>query len=137
MDVPPATMAVLRGWIQTVRAEAAVRGTEATWLYPSSTGRPARYATILAAFRRSLKAAGILRPLRLHDLRHTYASLALQRGVPLLVVSRQLGHASIAITADIYGHLLPEATRAAADAFQAILTMPARNSGATPAQESP
>jgi len=61
--------------------------------------------------------------------------LALQRGVPLLVVSRQLGHASIAITADVYGHLIPEATRVAADAFQAILTAPRRNPGATPAAE--
>ena len=84
-------------------------------------------AVIRAAFRRCLKAAGIHRQVRLHDIRHSYASLALQRGGPLLVVSRQLGHASIAIAA--------EATRAAADAFQAILTTPGRNPGATPAED--
>jgi len=56
--------------------------------------------------------------------------------VPLLVVSRQLGHASIAITADVYGHLTPAATRAAADVFQAILTEPGRNQDATPASEA-
>ncbi len=49
-------------------------------------------------------------------------------GRPLLVVSRQLGHSSIAITADIYGHLVPEATRQAATAWEAILT-PGRNPG--------
>ena len=68
--------------------------------------------------------------------RHTYASLALQRRVPLLVVSRQLGHASIAITADGYGHLIPEATRAAADALEAILGEHSRNPRATPAEAS-
>jgi integrase len=92
-------------------------------------------APVRAAFRRCLKVAKILRHPRLHDLRHTYASLTLQRGVPLLVVSRQLGHASIAITADIYGVLVPEATRAAATAFEAILTTPRRNPDATPATE--
>lgn len=50
--------------------------------------------------------------------------------MPLLVVSRQLGHASIAITADIYGHLVPNATREAATAWEAILTTPGRNPGA-------
>ena len=93
-------------------------------------------APIRVAFRRCLQAAGIPRTLRLHDLRHTYASLALQRGVPLLVVSRQLGHASIAITADVYGHLIPEATRAAADAVEAILGEHFRNPRATPAEAS-
>jgi integrase len=132
VDVPPTSMAVLRGWVDTVRAEAAVRGQEATWLFPCLTGKqPMDEMPILAAFRRCLRAASILRYIRLHDLRHTYASLALQRGVPLLVVSRQLGHSSIAITADIYGHLIPEATRAAAAAFEAILTAPGRNPDAT------
>ncbi len=137
VDVPPATVEVLQGWIDTIRAEAAVRGGEATWLFPGATGQPTDEALIRAAFRRCLTAAGIQRRLRLHDLRHSYASVALQRGVPLLVVSRQLGHASIAITADVYGHLTPGATRAAADAFQAILTAPGRNPRATPDSEAP
>jgi hypothetical protein len=67
--------------------------------------------------------------------RHTYASLALQRGVPLLVVSRQLGHSSIAITADTYGHLAPDATREAATAWEAILTEHSRNPRATAATD--
>ena len=72
--------------------------------------------------------------LGLPGLRHTYASLALQRGVPLLVLSRQLGHGGIAITFDVYGHLRPEATRRAAEALEAILTgtQPPRNSGGRP-----
>jgi integrase len=43
--------------------------------------------------------------LRLHDARHTYASLMLEAGVPLEVVSRQLGHATLAFTMDTYGHV--------------------------------
>ncbi len=132
VDAPQTTMMVLRDWVDVVRSEAAFRGQEPTWLFPSNTGQPVDEAIVRGAFNRCLKAAGILRHIRLHDLRHSYASLALQHGVDLLVVSRQLGHASIAVTADIYSHLLPNATRAAADAFEAILTMPSRNLGATP-----
>ncbi len=121
VDVPDSTVEVLKGWVNLIRAEAAVRGQEPQWVFPSANGgiphdRPAR-----RALHRVLRMAGISRRVRLHDLRHTYASLALQRGVPLLVVSRQLGHASIAITADVYGHLAPEATREAARTWDAIL----------------
>lgn len=56
-----------------------------------------------------------------HALRHTHATLALSAGVRLDVVSRQLGHASIAITADVYGHpddkALEEAARKVSDAL--------------------
>lgn len=45
--------------------------------------------------------------IRLHDLRHTHASLALQAGVPVKVVSERLGHASTSFTMDVYGHVMP------------------------------
>jgi integrase len=55
----------------------------------------------------------------LHELRHSAASIMLAQGTPLWVVSEVLGHASVAITKDIYGHLLgtekQEATVAIAD----------------------
>mgnify|MGYP001596272611 FL=1 len=73
------------------------------------------------AFRRALRAAGI-RKVRPHDLRHTYATLAIMAGVPLLTVSRQLGHASIAITADVYAHAVPGGNRAAAEAMEEALS---------------
>lgn len=130
-DVPACTVAVLRGWVDLVRAEAAVRGEEPLWLFPDPSGQRHDGQPTRKALQRALLAAGIRRWVRLHDLRHTYASLALQRGVPLLTVSRQLGHASIAVTADVYGHLAPDATREAADAWEAFLTAPARNPRAT------
>ena len=133
VDVPPAAMTVLRGWLDTIRAEAAVRGEEPHWLFPSHPGHSLNHSPIYRAHRGTLRAAGITRRVRVHDLRHTYVSLALQRGVPLMVVSRQLGHASIAITADIYGHLAPDATREAAEAWEAILGEHGRNPRATSA----
>lgn len=46
-------------------------------------------------------------PLRIHDLRHTCASLAIAAGADVLVLQRMLGHASAAMTLDRYGHLMP------------------------------
>ena len=44
---------------------------------------------------------------RLHDLRHTHASLMLAKGIHLKIVSERLGHSNIAITADLNSHVLP------------------------------
>ena len=56
-----------------------------------------------------------------HELRHTGASLMLAGGTPLHVVSEVLGHASIAITKDVYGHLAEGDKRLAAEAMSEIL----------------
>jgi integrase len=53
-----------------------------------------------------VKRSGLPR-IRLHDLRHTWATLALQAGVHPKVVSERLGHGSIAITLDTYSHAIP------------------------------
>jgi integrase len=63
-----------------------------------------------------------LRRIRVHDLRHTSATLLLLAGVPAKIVSERLGHASIAVTLDIYSHVLPAMQDSAADAINAILT---------------
>lgn len=62
-----------------------------------------------------------LRRIRVHDLRHGRASLLLAAGVDIAVVSKLLGHSSIAITADTYSHLLENVGRAAADAADALI----------------
>ena len=56
-----------------------------------------------------------LRRVRFHDLRHTYASLLIQQGESLVYVKDQLGHHSIQITVDTYGHLVPGGNRQAVD----------------------
>jgi integrase len=65
-------------------------------------------------FFKALTKAG-LRRIRIHDLRHTFASLLLQNGESIVYVKDQLGHSSISITVDIYGHLVPGANRQAVD----------------------
>jgi integrase len=55
-----------------------------------------------------LAAAGI-RKIRLHDLRHTFGSLLIQNGASIVYVKEQMGHGSIQVTVDTYGHLIPGA----------------------------
>ena len=57
-------------------------------------------------FRRAVKES-MLPPIRLHDLRHTHATLALQAGIHPKVVSERLGHATVSITLDTYSHAIP------------------------------
>ena len=59
-------------------------------------------------FEPTLRVAG-LRKMRIHDLRHTFASLLINQGENLKYVQHQLGHASITTTVDRYGHLMPDA----------------------------
>jgi integrase len=62
-----------------------------------------------------------LPPSRVHDLRHTAASLLLAQGVPAPEVSRMLGHASVDITYRLYAHAVPQAQQQALDAMERIL----------------
>ena len=62
-----------------------------------------------------------LRRFRIHDLRHTFASLLINQGENLKYVQTQLGHSSITTTVDRYGHLMPEAHRGANDRLDATL----------------
>lgn len=71
-------------------------------------------------YRRLLKRAGLPRR-RFHDLRHTAATLLLRAGVHPKVVSEMLGHATIAITLDLYSHALPDMQREAVGAMEAML----------------
>ena len=61
--------------------------------------------------------------MRFHDLRHTAATLLLSRGVNPKIVSEMLGHATIAITLDIYSHVLPDMQQQAAAAMAAALSL--------------
>lgn len=63
-----------------------------------------------------------LRRLRFHDLRHTFASLLIERGESLAYVRDQLGHSSIEITANTYGHLIPGTNKQAVDALDDVST---------------
>lgn len=58
-----------------------------------------------------------LRRIRFHDMRHTFASWLIANGESLVYVKEQLGHHSIQITVDTYGHLIPGANRKAVNAL--------------------
>jgi integrase len=65
-------------------------------------------------------AAGVP-PIRLHDLRHTHATLMLKHGVPSKVVSERLGHSTPAFTMAVYQHVLPGMQRDAANTFARLI----------------
>jgi integrase len=65
--------------------------------------------------------AGV-KKIRLHDARHTHASILLKAGVHLKVVQERLGHSSIQITADLYSHLMPGIQESAAEKFDKFIT---------------
>ena len=60
-----------------------------------------------------------LRRIRFHDLRHTFASRLIQNGESLAYVKDQMGHHSIKVTVDVYGHLMPGSNKAAVDRLDA------------------
>ncbi len=73
-----------------------------------------------------LKAAG-LRKVRFHDLRHTFASLLLQQGESPVYVKEQMGHSSIQVTVDQYGHLIPGGNKQAVDQLDVPVGKPPKN----------
>jgi integrase len=92
------------------------RRTELDLVFTDATGDPLIPQRITHRFRRLVRRLP-LPTIRLHDLRHTHATLLLQAGVPVKVVSERLGHATIATTLDTYAHVLPAMDRDAAERF--------------------
>jgi integrase len=85
-----------------------------------------------------LAKAGIRR-IRLHDLRHTFGSLLLQNGASIVYVKEQMGHSSIQVTVDTYGHLIPGANVCFVDRLDeasAALEETTPQQSATPAQQT-
>jgi integrase len=79
-------------------------------------GAPLPPNSVTKAFQKLAQSLG-LSNIRLHDLRHTHATLMLRQGVHPKVVSERLGHSSVAITLDTYSHVLPGIQAAAARQF--------------------
>ena len=90
-------------------------------IFPSEIGAIYNRDKLRKQFKRLLKEAG-LPAIRFHDLRHTGASLLLNNGIPVIVVSRRLGHARPSITLDVYGHLIPEKQKEVAMLMDQLLT---------------
>ena len=91
-----------------------------TLVFSHPDGSPRIPSTLTLTFRRLTRRIG-LAGVRLHDLRHTMASLYLQQGVSPKTVAERLGHASVVITLDLYSHCLPGVQEAAAAQFDAAM----------------
>jgi len=90
------------------------------WVFCSPIGTPLDpYNLKQRHFFKCLEQAG-LRRIRFHDLRHISASLLLQNGESLAYVKDQLGHSSIKMTVDVYGHLVPGANRQAVNRLPSL-----------------
>jgi integrase len=83
-------------------------------------GRPLAAGYVLRHFQAALKAAG-LEAQPFHALRHAYATLLLEQGEELGVVSRILGHSNLSTTADTYSHFTRQLSSRAADRMDAVL----------------
>ncbi len=89
-------------------------------VFDRGDGQPWNPATVSNAFRGWAKRKG-LDGFRFHGLRHTHASLLLMRGIPPKVVAERLGHATITLTVDTYGHLMPGFQKGAAATISDVL----------------
>ena len=89
-------------------------------VFAQPDGTPMPPPALTQAFRRAVRNADVPR-IRLHDVRHTHATLLLKAGEPVAVVSERLGHASSVVTMTIYAHVLPGMQKGAAATFGALL----------------
>jgi integrase len=85
-------------------------------VFSQPDGSPPNPDTVSRAFTNIMHKAS-LSGVRLHDLRHTHATLMLQQGIHPKIVQERLGHATIAVTLDTYSHVLPGLQEAAALRF--------------------
>lgn len=112
--------AVLRRALQAHFQRQEIERKQADWqehdyVFPSTIGTPLDPRSLNRHFTSVLKQIGLPTTTRLHDLRHSAATLMLLQGVPLKVISQILGHAHLSITADIYTHVLHDLEQDAAD----------------------
>ena len=98
------------------------RKTNDQYVFPSPNGGPISPDSVNNMLKRVLERAGIPK-VRFHDLRHTFATIALQNGVDIKTVSGMLGHFSAGFTLDTYAHVTTGAQKEAAQTLGNILSM--------------
>lgn len=115
VDMSDALMAVLKELKRTRQAQWLAKGQNdiPQWVFCNHEGRILDTNNLRnRALRKCLEAAK-LRSTRLHDLRHSFASILIQNRESLAYVKEQMGHSSIKVTVDVYGHLVPGANKKA------------------------
>jgi len=122
LALDPATLAELRAHRARQAEEQAIAGgtKDSGLVFTMPDGSPIHPQRISAWFIQHTRAAGLPR-IRLHDVRHSYATAALAAGIPPKVISERLGHATIAITMDTYSHVIPGLDEHAAGAVARLI----------------
>jgi len=98
-------------------------------VFSTLEGKPLRPNTITRAWVTLSVRAGV-KAIRLHDARHTHASIMLKQGIHPKIVQERLGHSSIEMTLDIYSHVMPGIQEAAAKRFDDIFNHKLENEAA-------
>jgi integrase len=124
IDLDSTTVQVLRDWkTHRITEDPAFDAEDPdAHVFTQPDGRPVHPQLISDAFKRKVRTSGLPR-IRLHDLRHTHATLLLKAGVPIKVVSERLGHSSPAFTMATYQHVLRGMQREAAETFASLLEL--------------
>lgn len=123
LKLPPTLVAVLRAHHDRQAFERQVAGDqwqETGLVFTTQRGTPLDPRNILRWWQKLLEDAGLPR-YTFHATRHTAVSLLIEQGVPLKVIQEILGHAVLSTTADVYGHLYPQAFDEAAAAMERAL----------------
>ena len=123
LDIDDTVAGVLIGWKLTQQQEAQQWGeawTDSGYVFTYENGEPLKpqYATRLFE---TLRTQANLPKLTFHGQRHESASLMIASGTDIAVVSKRLGHSSLQITSDMYGHLIGSASRDAAERSVALV----------------
>lgn len=122
IDLDERTVAVLRGHRKKQLAQQMASGHRGGngYLFATTDGSPIHPDLISQTFERALARLDVPR-IRLHDLRHTHATILLRENVHPKVVSERLGHASVAFTMTVYQHVMPGMQAEAASTFGAAV----------------
>lgn len=123
VSLSPSTALILKEHRETqemIRLMQGLRLENNDLVFSKEDGSPLVPNAVTSAWIRLVKRAG-LEGIRLHDARHTHASLMLKQGVHPKIVQERLGHSTIAITLDTYSHVAPGLQEAAANRFDEIL----------------
>jgi integrase len=121
IDLDDATAAVLRARRRERGALALQLARDDALIFGDLEGQLRNPEHVSRQFARDITRCGSVPPVRLHDLRHTHATILLTAREPVHVVSQRLGHASAVVTMTVYAHVLPGSQREAANLFARLI----------------
>ena len=111
--------AQIAGYVKVAKLAQARKDPGQTRYRATSTGRPVSPRNVLRHFQLTLEKLGLPK-VTFHSLRHLHASYLLRQNIHPKVVQERLGHSSIALTLDVYSHIIPTLQKAAAEKINDI-----------------